>query len=111
MPEVVKYLPENINHETELHVRPNDTYFKELCKQSVNSSALRDYPHREHLKMIKLEKNCLMDIFGCEPRVFVAGKWSVNSDTIKALIKEGFTHDCSASQRKKFSYCDWSKMM
>jgi len=56
MPEVVKYLPENINHETELHVRPNDTYFKELCKQSVNSSALRDYPHREHLKMIKLEK-------------------------------------------------------
>jgi len=110
MPEVTKYLPKNINHEIGLHVHPNDTYLKELCKQSVNSSALRDYPYKEQLEMIKVGKDYLMDIFGCEPRVFVAGKWSVNNDTIKALIKERFTHDCSASQRKKFSYCDWSKL-
>jgi hypothetical protein len=42
--------------------------------------------------------------------VFVAGRWSVNNDTIAALIKAGFTHDCSAVPHQKPCHYDWSKL-
>jgi len=110
MPEVAKYFPKDVKHEIGLHIHPDDEIIKAHCNLSRDSDALWDYPYKEQLEMIKFGKDYLEDVLGIEPKVFVAGKWSVNNDTIKALIKTNFTHDCSASQRKKFSYCDWSKL-
>jgi hypothetical protein len=46
-----------------------------------------------------------------DPKVFVAGRWSENNDTIKALVKAGFTHDLSACPHSKSSPAsDWSKL-
>lgn len=110
MPETVKHFPKGVNHEIGLHIHPDDELIRECCDISLNSPALRDYPYKEQLEMIKAGKDYIEDRFGHAVKTFVAGKWSVNNDTVKALIKTGFTHDCSASQRKKFSYCDWSKL-
>ena len=110
MPETVKHFPKDVNHEVGLHLHPTDAYIREHCDTSMCSSALRDYPYREQLEMVKTGVDCLVDAFGCDIKVFVAGKWSVNNYTIRALMKAGISHDCSASQRKKFDYCDWSKL-
>ena len=110
MPNAAKHFPRNVKHEIGLHIHPDDEVLRAHCNLSLDSRALRDYPYKEQLEMIKAGKDYLEDILGEEPKVFVAGKWSVNNDTIRALVRAGFTHDCSASQRKKFSYCDWSKL-
>ena len=110
MPETVKHFPKGVNHEIGLHLHSIDAYIREHCDTSVRSSALRDYPYREQLEMVKTGIDCLVDTLGYDIKVFVAGKWSVNNYTIRALVKVGITHDCSASQRKKFDYCDWSKL-
>ena len=123
-PEVIKYFPKAINHEIGLHIHPGwqelqieglwyyvgDTYLKEHCQQSVKSTVLRDYPYEEQLEMIKTGKDYLADVFGIEPRVFVAGKWSISNDTVKALIEAGITHECSASAHSKTDHYDWSKL-
>lgn len=123
-PEVVKYFPKNINHEIGLHIHPGweefeihgftfyvgDSYLKEHCEQSVNSTILRDYPYEEQLNMIKTGKDYLEEKFGNEPKSFVAGRWSINNDTVKALIKTGITHDCSAPAHSKPCHYDWSKL-
>ena len=117
-PEIAKDFPKNINHEIGLHIHPTDTYIREHYNLSLNSHALRDYPYNEQYEMIKTGKKYLMNEisitqkrnFSFEPKVFVAGKWSVNNNTIKALVELGFTHDCSASQRKEFPYCNWSEL-
>lgn len=123
-PEVARYLPKNIKHEIGLHVHPGktewrqietgwyagDRYLKENCKQSVNSTVLRDYPYEEQLDMIRTGKEYLEEEFGSEVRTFVAGRWSLNNDTIKALIEAGITHDCSAPAHAKPWHYDWSKL-
>ena len=60
--------------------------------------------------MIKTGKDRLTDIFGIEPETFVAGRWSLNNDTVKAIIKTGLTRDCSAPAHSKPSHHDWSKL-
>ncbi len=124
MPEVVKYLPENIKHEIGLHIHPGweefrlhginfhigDTYLKKHCEQSVSSTVLRDHSYSEQLNLIKTGKEYLSDFFGIEPKVFVAGRWSINNDTIKALIEAGITHDCSAPAHAKQAHYDWSRL-
>lgn len=113
-PEIAKDFPKfwgysNSEYEFGLHIHPTDSYIREHCNLSLNSHTLRDYPYKEQYEMIKVGKEYLNEL-GIESKVFVAGKWSVNNNTIKALVKLGFTHDCSASQRKEFSYCNWSKL-
>ena len=123
-PEVVKYFPKNIKHEIGLHVHPGrtewkhigldwyagDSYLREHCRQSINSTVLRDYPYEEQLNMIRTGKEYLEDKFGVDLKTFVAGRWSLNNDTIKALIKTGITHDCSAPAHAKPCHHDWSKL-
>jgi len=124
MPEVTKFFPKDVGHEIGLHIHPGwtesrnhsgfkwhigDMYLKENCKQSINSVALRDYPYKEQLSLIKIGKEYLQSEFAVEPKVFVSGKWSVNSDTVKALIKLGITHECSAG-RSKSENSDWLKL-
>lgn len=123
-PEVVEYFPKDIKHEVGLHIHPGwqeflikgfrfyvgDSYLRQHCKQSVNSTVLRDYPYEEQLEMIETGKDYLERELGTKPRVFVAGRWSENNDTIKALIEAGFTHDCSPSPHSKADHHDWSRL-
>lgn len=123
-PEVAEYFPARTNHEIGLHVHPGwqeinyknfnwfigDRYLRDKCRQSSSSSVLRDYSYREQLEMINKGKECLTEKFGKEPKVFVAGRWSINNDTVKALIETGFTHDCSAVPHQKPCHYDWSKL-
>ncbi|MBI2830674.1 MAG: PTS alpha-glucoside transporter subunit IIBC [Chloroflexi bacterium] len=123
-PEVVGFFPTDTGHEVGLHLHPGwvewkhkgfrwhvgDSYIKKAVKQSVNSTVLKDYPYEEQLEMIKAGKQLLEAKFGTRTRVFVAGRWSVNNDTMAALIETGFTHDCSAVPHSKATHFDWSKL-
>jgi len=123
-PEVVNFFPKNIEHEIGLHIHPGwkkhkyknfqwyvgDAYLKEHCEQSINSTILIDYSYEEQLGMIRIGKEYLKKELGREPKVFVAGRWSLNNDTITALIETGFTHDCSASAHSKSDHHNWSKL-
>ncbi|MFA5878074.1 MAG: PTS alpha-glucoside transporter subunit IIBC [Candidatus Staskawiczbacteria bacterium] len=123
-PETVGFFPRNTGHEIGLHIHPGweefensgykwhvgDQYLKEHCKQSSVSSALQDHSYPEQFDMIKTGKECLKRALESEAKVFVAGRGSLNNDTIKALIQNGFTHDCSAIANKKLPYFDWSKL-
>lgn len=124
-PEVAPYLPKDIKHEIGLHIHPGkpewglidnhlwysgDLYLKEHCQQSVDSSTLRDYPYEEQLGMIRTGTEYLEREFGTKLKTFVAGRWSLNNDTIRALVASGITHDCSATARFKHSHYDWLKL-
>jgi len=123
-PEVVNYISPKINHEIGLHVHPGweelgqgedkyyvgDAYLRGHCKQSSSSSVLRDYSYQEQFDMIKTGKEYISQKLNVIPRVFVAGRWCVNNDTIKSLIENGFTHDASAPAHSKPSHHDWSKL-
>ncbi len=124
MPEVVGQFPTKIEHEIGLHIHPGweerkyhgfkwirgDQYLRETCRQSLSSSLLRAYPYQEQLDMIKRGKEHLQDKLKVDPRVFVAGRWSENNDTIKAVIEAGFTHDCTPPAHQKAKHFDWSKL-
>jgi hypothetical protein len=123
-PEVVEYFPQNVKHEIGLHIHPGwtefnqegfkyivgDSYLKKKCKQSINSSVLRDYSYEEQFEMIKTGKEYIKERFGLEPKSFVAGRWSLNNDTIRALVKNGITHDCSATAHSKPLHHNWSEL-
>jgi peptidoglycan/xylan/chitin deacetylase (PgdA/CDA1 family) len=124
MPEVAQHFPGGLDHEVGLHVHPGsekvrcggeivrigDEYLQELCPSGQTSSALRDYSYEEQLALIGAGKDCIEDSLGTTPTVFVAGRWSVNNDTIRALIRSGFTHDCSAVPAAGPAHYDWSRL-
>lgn len=123
-PEIVEYFPKSINHEIGLHVHPGwvefqdkkfkwyvgDSYLRKYCKASIASTALRDYSYEEQFELIKAGKDYLRDVLRVESKVFVAGRWSINNDTVKALINAGFSHDCSALAHSKAPHYDWSRL-
>lgn len=124
MPEAAEYFPKNVKHEIGLHVHPGwqkfkedgfefdigDKYLRENCKQSSDSTVLKDYSYDEQFNMIKAGKKCLAGELNADPKFFVAGRWCANNDTVKALIASGFTYDCSAAAHSKSSHYDWSKL-
>ena len=124
MPEVVEYFPVNSFHEIGLHIHPGwvkckcgvftwyigDKYLFENCPSSINSSVLRDYEFKEQMNFIETGRDYLRDELKVDPKVFVAGRWSENNNTIDALVKTGFTHDCSAAAHQKESHFDWSRI-
>lgn len=123
-PEVAEYMPSKINHEIGLHIHPGwqefknekfswyvgDYILKEKCKQSVNSTVLKDYSYEEQAGMIRFGREYIIEKLGKDPKIFVAGRWSVNNNTIKALLENNFTHDCSAIPHYQPSHHDWSKL-
>lgn len=124
MPEVAKSIPENIEHEIGLHVHAGweefrkgeltfhvgDRYLREHCDQSCSSTVLMGYPYGEQLEMIKTGADYLEDIFGKRPTTFVAGRWSIDNNTVKALITAGMERDCSAPAHSGPCHYDWSKL-
>jgi len=123
-PEVAEYFPKNINHEIGLHIHPGweeyktegikfiagDEYLRKNCKQSFTSTVLRDYSYIEQSEMIKKGKERIVKTFGISPKFFVAGRWCVNNNTIKALVENDFTHECSAPAHSISDHYDWSKL-
>ena len=124
MPEVVKYIPEGIDHEIGLHIHPGwetfrrgdltfqvgDRYLREHCEQSLTSTVLMGYPYKEQLEMIKTGSDYLETKFGKKPSTFVAGRWSIDNNTVKALVNTGIERDCSAPAHSKPCHFDWSKL-
>lgn len=124
MPEVANNFPQNIQHQIGLHIHPGwkefkdgdysffvgDAYLKENCKQSSISTALRDYSYKEQFEMIKKGKDYLKQVLNCDAKFFVAGRWSLNNDTIRALIENGFAHECSAVSHSRAGHHNWSKL-
>ena len=124
MPEVAKVFPKNLNHEIGLHIHPGyqkavkkglefyvgDKYLKKNCIQSSISTVLRDYSYNEQFGMIKMGKDHIKEQLDIDSKFFVSGRWSVNNDTIRALINAGFTHDCSAPPHSKPCHHDWSRL-
>ncbi len=125
MPEVVEHFPKDVgNHEIGLHIHPGwvekryktfkwyvgDKYLNDHCKVSVNSASLKDLNFKDQLALIKTGHDYLLDKLKVKPKVFVAGRGSVNNDTIKALVESGFTHDLSACPNQKSSASDWLKL-
>ena len=110
MPETVWSVPGEMTHEIGLHVHPGweehtcggevvpvgDRYLRERCGIQGSSSVLPDYTFKEQLALIRAGKDRIEDVLYVTPEVFVAGRWSINDDTVKALVQSGFTHDCSA---------------
>jgi peptidoglycan/xylan/chitin deacetylase (PgdA/CDA1 family) len=123
-PEVAELFPEGIAHEPGLHVHPGaeklrmgkyralvgDKYLREHCQTSSTSTVLRDYPYEEQLDMIAVGRERLQEVLGVRAKTFVAGRWSLNDDTVRALVQVGFTHDCSATPHKKPAHYDWSRL-
>jgi len=123
-PEVADSFPKDINHEIGLHIHPGweelkygkfswfvgDEYLKTHAKQSLTSTALRDYSYEDQLDMITKGKSFLEAKFRTPVRVFTAGRWSVSNDTVKALVNQGFTHDCSAPAHSISDHYDWIKL-
>ncbi len=123
-PEAAVVFPKGLNHEIGLHIHPGweklnygphswfvgDEYLKANCRQSLTSTALRDFPYDEQLNMISKGKQLLEQEFDKPIKVFTAGRWSVNNDTVKALVSEGFTHDCSAPAHSISDHYDWIKL-
>jgi peptidoglycan/xylan/chitin deacetylase (PgdA/CDA1 family) len=124
MPEVTSHFPKNVEHEIGLHVHAGweefrigdikfdvgDKYLREHCNQSLTSTVLRDYPYSEQLEMIKTGVDCIEDHFEHKPTTFVAGRWSINNDTVRALLETKIERDCSAPAHSKSFHHDWSNL-
>jgi len=124
MPEVVGAFPRDINHEVGLHIHPGweefwqsgftfhvgDKYLREHCHQSSTSTVLRGYPYKEQLDMIQTGSDCITESLGVRPTTFVAGKWSIDNNTVRALISAGVERDCSAPAHSRPCHYDWSKL-
>lgn len=123
-PEAVPYFRLYDGHEVGLHVHPGwqqfqvdgvsyyvgDTYLRKYCKQSTDMTVLPAFPPEEQTRMIEVGKHYIWGRFGITPRTFVAGRWGVNNATVRALITNGMTRDCSAMAHHKEGHYDWSKL-
>ncbi len=123
MPETVRNFPD-VGHEIGLHVHPGwtvsqnagisynlgDGWLWAHCTQSTDSPHLPDHPFDEQLALINAGKDHLRDCLGTQPTVFVAGRWAVDNNTVEALVKSGFSHECSAVAHAKTDHFDWSKL-
>jgi peptidoglycan/xylan/chitin deacetylase (PgdA/CDA1 family) len=124
MPEAARDFPRDTGHEIGLHIHSGwqkfhlnglnfdvgDAYLRKNCRQSSNSTVLRDFSYEEQSGMIIAGKELLERELGVEPKVFVAGRWSINNETVKVLVEQGFTHECSAPAHAKSDYFDWSQI-
>jgi len=124
MPEVAMHFPKDIGHEVGLHIHPGwqehriagfkysvgDAYLRKHCRQPADSLYLHDYAYQDQLEAITIGKDYLTEVLGIEPKTFVAGMWSLNNDTVKALVESGFTHDCSVPPHSKTQHYDYLKL-
>lgn len=123
-PEVAPFFDPISECEIGLHIHPGweefkhdgvawfvgDVWLRNHCLPHGDSTLLRDYPYQIQDQLIKEGKTRLKEKLGVVPQTFVAGRWSVNNQTIRALCDNGFTHDCSCFTTHKSDHYDWSKV-
>jgi len=126
MPETVESFPNDTTpHEIGLHIHPGwvkwnshkkfqwyvgDSYLNNHCTYKINSTVLQDYSYKNQLEIIKTGKEYVENKLEKKIKSFVSGRWSVNNETIKALIQLGITNECSAQAHSKSDHYDWSKL-
>jgi len=96
------------NNETGLHIHPDDSCL--IGKGVGRPGCPRDYGSEHQKNMISVGKEIAEDMLGVTPRTFVAGRWSANDQTVRALVKLGFTHDASPRFGSVSNCCDWRKL-
>jgi peptidoglycan/xylan/chitin deacetylase (PgdA/CDA1 family) len=123
-PEVVPFFDPTSECEVGLHIHPGweefkrdgmswyvgDLWLRNHFQPHCNSTLLREYPYQAQYQLIAAGKERLKERLGIVPQTFVAGRWSVNNQTIRALCENGFTHDCSCFTTHKEEHFDWSKI-
>lgn len=112
MPEVLEAFGgfDFMNHQVGLHIHPDDLL---LTKEGLGSEVyrpLREYDLEEQRNMISTGKQLIIDSLGVTPRTFVAGRWSIGNETLRALVELGFTHDASGCPKFLSGSCDWRKL-
>jgi peptidoglycan/xylan/chitin deacetylase (PgdA/CDA1 family) len=124
MPEVAPHFVPAPGHEIALHIHAGwepfindgktehmgDRYLWEHCNQQEISSVLKDHPLNEQREIIKTGGDLIEDLFGVKSTTFVAGRWSLNNNTVKALIEYGIERDCSAPASAAPCHHDWSRL-
>jgi len=111
MPEVLEAFDgfDFMNNEIGLHIHPEDLLLMEKGLGGFHRP-LREYGFEEQRSMISVGKQLVIDSLGITPRTFVAGKWSVGNETVRALVELGFTHDASACPQFSGGSCDWTRL-
>jgi peptidoglycan/xylan/chitin deacetylase (PgdA/CDA1 family) len=125
MPETAQSFPEVGNgHEIGLHVHAGwmepelfgarcqvgDSWLRAHSTQSADSIFLPDHSFHEQLDMIQAGKEHILKCLQEEPKAFVAGLWSINNDTVRALVEAGISHECSGVAHTKNEFYDWSQL-
>jgi len=94
------------DHEVGVHVHPRDHL---LVRSGFGEHKyLRDHSLAEQEAMISEAKQIVDDAMGVDARTFVAGTWSVNNETVRALVGLRFSHDCSPCPGFVFRSCNWA---
>lgn len=124
LPETAEHVPDVDDHEIALHIHPGgmmvnvdgvlidlgDRILQERVPLMRGSNLLSDHPYSEQLAVIRAGRGEIEDRLGVRPTSFVAGRWSLNNDTIRALIECGITRDCSAVAHDRQTHYDWSRL-
>ena len=86
-----------------LHAWNNPPYYK-LKKETSERSYLIEYPYDVMDKKIQGLDKLLTKKFGLKPVSHRSGRWAMNDNYFKLLLKNGYKVDCSVTP-----HIDWSK--
>lgn len=123
-PEVAEYVELPSHAEIGVHIHPGwqefavdgvkyyagDSFLRKNTRQSTTETVLPAFSYEEQFEMIQVGTERIAEVFKSRPTTFLAGRWSVNNDTIRAAIKTGLKRDCSAMAGHKDTHFDWSKL-
>ncbi len=95
-----------------LHLHPKDPVLvREMNRKvAVASDCLRDYTSDEQSNLIKAAVESFVRAVGNRPKIFVAGNWSENADTLRIVEGEGFRFDASALPGHFSGCADWRRV-
>lgn len=103
-------------HEIGLHMHPDSDFaLQQALNKKFDATSAKFYSYVEIEKIIKTGKNLIKKHIGINPISFRWGNWALNTDAVKALQKNGFKIDSSATpgirghQNDKMAY-DWGKV-
>lgn len=82
-----------MKHEVGCHVHPE--YFNGPIKGMKMERILPEFSYHTQLEMLKEASDTISQNVGVYPKSFRAGRFAVNTDTLRALESCGFNVDCS----------------
>lgn len=102
-------------HEIGLHLHPDsDLALQSLLGKSFDATSAKFYSEKEINELVKAGKELIKKHLGINVTSFRWGNWALNTDAVKALEKNGFKVDSSATPGIKGHindkmFYDWSK--